>query len=364
MPDDTGPGLETRARRLLKRYRLVSVIARRQFASLRNEKTIVFAIIVQLVVASFSSFLVVGLVSLYDPSGAQSQQQLDVSLTGEAGDEIGGYVQQAGGLSVQPTASVDAATDAFTSGKTDAIIRAEYTEANRISVSVTAPETGIASTVAVVRTKRALKSFERDKREQLAGDVDTKTLHLSQESDTSPYISFTYTVLVPLLIILPGFISGSIVVDTILEDRNLGMIELLRSSPLEDADIARGKLLVPILLGPGQMIAWFLLLGLNGTSLYHPGLLVVIGVGLTLFTVSVGSLVAQYADDRGEAQFLYSVILMTTLALTTALPEQPNITVAKLGMGSYTQTTYLLTALYLGGGIVVYALVMRNFSFD
>lgn len=363
MPDDSRSGLTHRAQKIRKRYRLVSVIARRQLASLRNEKTIVFAIIVQLVVASFSSFLVVGLVSLYDPSGAQSQQQLGVSLTGDAADEIGPYIGQAGGLNIGTAGSVEAAEDAFTSGETDAIIRAEYTEANRISVSVTAPETGIASTVVVVRTKRALKNFERDKREQLATDVDTETLHLSQESDTSPYISFTYTVLVPLLIILPGFISGSIVVDTILEDRNLGMIELLRSSPLEDADIARGKLLIPILLGPGQMIAWFLLLGLNGTSLYHPGLLVLIGTGLTLFTVSVGSLVAQYADDRGEAQFLYSVILVTTLTVTTALPEQPNITVAKLGMGSHTQTTYLLTALYLAGGMVVYALVMRNFSF-
>jgi len=42
-------------------------IAGRELSGLRAEKTILLAIAIQLFIAAFSSFLVVGLVSMYDP---------------------------------------------------------------------------------------------------------------------------------------------------------------------------------------------------------------------------------------------------------------------------------------------------------
>ena len=57
------------------------VIARRDVASLSREKTIVLALFIQLFVAAFSSFLVVGLTSLYSP-GEVSANEIVVGVTG------------------------------------------------------------------------------------------------------------------------------------------------------------------------------------------------------------------------------------------------------------------------------------------
>ena len=58
-----------------------ATIARRDLASLRSEKTIVLALLIQLFIAAFSSFLVVGLTSLYDPGSVQGGG-VDVGVSG------------------------------------------------------------------------------------------------------------------------------------------------------------------------------------------------------------------------------------------------------------------------------------------
>jgi len=49
-------------------------IAGRELSGLRAEKTILLAIAIQLFIAAFSSFLVVGLVSMYDPDRSAVQR--------------------------------------------------------------------------------------------------------------------------------------------------------------------------------------------------------------------------------------------------------------------------------------------------
>ena len=46
----------------------LSIIAKKEFRGLLNERTILLAVLLQLFIALFSSFLMVGLTSMYDPS--------------------------------------------------------------------------------------------------------------------------------------------------------------------------------------------------------------------------------------------------------------------------------------------------------
>ena len=50
------------------KFRHLSIIAKKEFSGLLNERTILLAILLQLFIALFSSFLMVGLTSMYDPS--------------------------------------------------------------------------------------------------------------------------------------------------------------------------------------------------------------------------------------------------------------------------------------------------------
>ena len=80
------------------------LIARREVKSLSREKTIVLALLIQLFVAGFSSFLVVGLTSLYDP-GAVSSGEVDVAVTGDAADALVQAVEEQPGTEARVESS-------------------------------------------------------------------------------------------------------------------------------------------------------------------------------------------------------------------------------------------------------------------
>ena len=63
-------------------------IARREYNGLLIEKTFVLSLLVQLFIASFSAFLVVGLTSFYDPMALQGMQMKE-SKIGVIGDSEG-----------------------------------------------------------------------------------------------------------------------------------------------------------------------------------------------------------------------------------------------------------------------------------
>lgn len=340
------------------------VIAKRQLGSLRSEKTILFAILIQLIVAMFSSFLVVGMVSMYDPSGVEQGQIIEFGVSGDKADEIEPYLLTENGVNVEVYESRGEAIEAFENGELHGVIHSTENSDGRVSTTVIAPDEGIQSTLTVVRAQSVLEEYESDKRTQLAAYEGIQTLDLAEQSDTPPYVSFTYTVLIPLLLFLPAFISGAIVIDSVIQDRRTGILELVKSAPITETDIIQGKLAVPLALGPLQMAIWLVLLRFNGITLNQPLLILAIGTGLTLGAIAIGATVTQYTNNRGAAQFLYSTALVFALGVTTLLPELPITTIARLGIGSYSAETALLGAGYLLVGAIAFHLTLRSFTLD
>ena len=64
----------------------LSIIAKKEFRGLINERTILLAVLLQLFIAMFSSFLMVGLTSMYDPSSLSKYSSSRYSIA-YAGNE-------------------------------------------------------------------------------------------------------------------------------------------------------------------------------------------------------------------------------------------------------------------------------------
>jgi ABC-type Na+ efflux pump permease subunit len=309
-------------------------IARRELRVLKAEKTIVLALLIQVFIAAFSSFLVVGLVSLYDPGSVQGYQ-VDVALSGvdsEARDLLDVMNEQPGVRPV-PYETRAAALEAFQQGDVDAVLVVQRRD-GRAFVRATVPDSNIETTVTVVQVREVLRAFERDERAQRASSLQRTPLDLPPEGTTSPYFGFTYTVLVPLLLFLPVFISGSLAVDSLTEERDRGTLELLRVAPVSFSDIVDGKLLAAAGLAPAQAALWIALLRFNGTSVSHPLLLVAFVGSLAVLVVSVALAIAIVAPDRRTAQLLYSVAVLLVFGGTTVLPVNPANTAARLAIDS------------------------------
>ena len=265
---------------------------------LKAEKTIVLALLIQVFIAAFSSFLVVGLVSLYDPGSVQGYQ-VDVALSGSEAEasELLAVANSQPGVRPIPYGSREAALAAFQEGDVEAVLVAQRRD-GRTFVRATVPDSNIETTVTVVQVREVLRSFERAERTERASSLRRVPLDLPPEGTSSPYFGFTYTVLVPLLLFLPVFISGSLAVDSLTEERDRGTLELLRVAPVSFGDIVDGKLLAAAGLAPTQAALWIALLRLNGTSVSHPLLLVAFVASLAVLVVSLALALAIVAPDR------------------------------------------------------------------
>jgi ABC-type Na+ efflux pump permease subunit len=339
-----------------KRPRLT--IAKRELASLRSEKTIVLALAIQLFVAAFSSFLVVGLVSMYDPSGPQGVD-LEVAVAGNASGDLAGSLSDRDDLSVRRYDSQANARVAFESGGADVLLIATQRADSTVRVRAVVPEGSVRTTVIVVQLQEALTEYERAERFDRIQYLDHRPVETPGRTASSPYFGFTYTILVPMLMFLPVFISGSVAVDSMTEEIQRGTLELLRVSPVTMWDIVDAKLLATASLAPIQALAWLLLLGGNGITVANVSGIVAVVAGLALGVTTLGLSLSLLAPDRRQAQFLYASAVLVAVALTTLLPEHPANTIARLAIDSPGGTTWIAVGGYLLAGVASY-LTMRT----
>ena len=319
-------------------------MAKRDVLSLSREKTIVLALLIQLFVAGFSSFLVVGLTSLYDPSSVATQD-VEMAVTGDARAELLEAAREQEGARAIVFEDPDRARQAFQDRRVDAVLVGQYVSApdgggRTIDVIATAPEGSIRSTLVVVEVRRVLNALERQERVERAASLDQPPAPLPRQVGASPYFGFTYTVLIPLLLFLPPFISGSVAVDVVTEEIERGTLELLRVAPVSLLDIVDGKALGMVVLAPLQALLWVLLLSTNGITVANLGTLVVFVTAVALLVVTFGVVLGLATKRRRPAQLLYSVLTLVVFGGAVLLPEHPATTVAKLAVDSPTLLTY------------------------
>ncbi|MFB6118678.1 ABC transporter permease [Halosegnis sp.] len=339
-------------------------IARRELSSLSAEKTILLALLVQLFVAAFSSFLVVGLTALYDPSATQGGR-VEIAVAGNASEAVVAAGDQA---AVTPYDDRAAALAAFDDSRADAVVIAQSVptgNGSRIVVDATAPESSLRKTLVVVRTRALLEALEREERVRRADSLDQSLAPRPPDVGASPYFSFSYTVLVPLLVLLPAFIAGSTAVDSITEEIERGTLELLRVTPLSLGEVVAGKGAAMAVLVPVQVTLWLGLLALNDIAVANVAGLLVYAAAVAVLLVTAGVALGLLVPNRERAQLLYSLGALAVFTLAGFLPEHPATTIARLAIDSPAAATYGLVAVSVAAaGLAVAGLARLVASLD
>lgn len=333
------------------------VIARKEFNSIFHERTILLAVVIQVIVAGFSSFLVVGLSALVDPSSFPSQTQAHIALNPLAmeDDDLKAYLGSARLVPIGTTSDVEV-WDLFYEGRVDGAIfllpPEGDAEAEPVRLRVVLPESDIRTTLTLVQVKDALEGYERDLREAREARVAYDPVYVDNEAKAGSY-AFVYSLLIPLLIFLPVVLAGALCADSITEEVQRKTLPLLLASPATPADIVDGKLLANAAIAPLLAIAWFLLLGLNGLTVPLSGALAIL-VLATAIAYLMGLLacgVALATRDRNKAHVVYASLIFLLMGLSLALPVSPVNAVALLAAGSAGPGAYAVVA-----GSVVLAL--------
>lgn len=340
------------------------IIAKKEMGSLLQEKTLVLAIIVQLLIASFSSLLVIGLASFFDPSALDKygSQRANVGIVGEG--ELKRFIEKS---QVKPYyyQDIDSALSDFNKNKIDAVLvippqNSEGTEL--IQIVIYLPRSDIKGTFVTLQLKKPLEEFEafvRDVRSPRIGFEPVRLYVDYSPGKTSTYFEFIYGILIPLLVFTPVFISGGLIIDMFTEEFERKTMELLLVSPVFFSEILDGKMLTAVVIVPVQVFLWLALVRLNGVAVYNTGIILLLISIIAVIIVLIGALVAVKYKDRTISQYMYSLILILLFLVGYLFADSPFNMVTRLSSGAAGVETLVYSGAFAVAAFPLYVYIRR-----
>ncbi|MEZ5334433.1 MAG: ABC transporter permease subunit [Methanolobus sp.] len=287
--------------------RKAKTIAKKEFRDLIKEKTFILAIIIQLFIASFSTFLVIGLTSFYDPSMLSNVEMegTSVAVVGTETDELY-LILDASNVNAYLYYDYQAAYNDFYERKIDAIIvtpvgSADGTEL--LNVDIYLPKSEIKATIVSLQLKEPLEQYEqsvRDIRTQRLPGYSPVEFNIIKRGlrATSTYFEFIYVALLPLLVFTPAFISGGLIVDFITEEYERKTMDMLLVTPASMIEIVSGKAFLATLIVPLQSFAWMFLLSMNRVYIHNSLQILLIVTIIAFILVMASTIVSVLFKDR------------------------------------------------------------------
>ncbi len=304
-------------------------IMNKELVSVMKEKTIVLAILIQLLIAAFSSVILVGLMSFYDPNSIAQNTNIHFSV-GVAGDPDGvfsSYLRESK-FAVSTYASEEAAKEAMRSGIVDAVIAIPASE-GVVDMQLYMPQSDTSATVFTMLIKEPLKKYENSLREKNGVHV----MYTEMGGRQSTTFEFLYSFIVPLLMLFPAFIAGSMIIDSISEEVENKTMDTLLSAPVSLNAVLFGKVAATLFLAAVQCVLWLMLLSVNRLYVQNPLEVLLLALVITAFVTFGSGIISLYFKDRERSQFAYSMLLLAAAGASLFFDPSPLSLMARLAMG-------------------------------
>jgi ABC-2 type transport system permease protein len=192
------------------------------------------------------------------------------------------------------------------------------------------PKLDTTQTVVLMTLQEPLKQYENYLRESNGIQIDYD--RLSGKPGNS--FEFLYSLIIPILMLFPALIAGSIIIDTISEEFENKTFETLLASPVSLKQIFSAKVAAAVVTAVGQVVLWVFLLRVNGTVIANPLVVVLIAVTAAALIAFIAAFVALYFKDRERSQFVYSMVLVVVVAGSTFIGLSPVNLITRLASGA------------------------------
>jgi ABC-2 type transport system permease protein len=330
-------------------------VVKKELGSVIRDRTIVIAILIQLFIASFSSALLLGMLSLYDSDTIMKYggAQIKIGMVGASENPLGSFIS-ARGLQVIPYGTLTEAEAEFFQNKVSAIVLIPPGTTDTAEIKLYLPDSDAVSSLIRMVIQEPLKQYENYLRGQ--NGIEVRYTDLKGKPSTS--FEFIYSVLLPMLMLFPAFVAGSMTIDSITEEVENNTLQTLLSAPLTVNGMIGAKIVSAVILSILQCIAWLALLQFNGIAIQHSAWILLLALIVAGMTSTSAALSAVLLKDRERSQFIYSLILLAAAAISTLLNISPIKTMSRLAIGDdYTSGwDVMLFAAFLA---VLYLLLLK-----
>jgi ABC-2 type transport system permease protein len=334
-------------------------VVKKELASVIRDRTIVISLLLQLFIASFSSALLLSMLSLYDSDTILrfSGSRMKFGVVNSSDNTLGSLMSKHG-LQTFQYATLSSAQEAYYRGEVLAIVDTPQAANGLTEIKLYLPESDTVSSLVRLVIQEPLKQYENVLRTQKG--IDVRYADLKGRPSTS--FEFVYSVLIPLLMFFPAFVSGSMTTDSITEEVENNTLQTLLSAPLTINRLVGAKMTSSVILAIVQCMAWLTLLQWNRISIQNPGWILLLAVIVAGITSTFAALSAVLLRDRERSQFIYSLMLLTAVAVGTLLNLSPIVTLSRLALGdAYTSGwNVVLFAIFLAGLYLVLSKTARR----
>ncbi|MCD4702720.1 MAG: ABC transporter permease [Methanosarcinaceae archaeon] len=352
------------------RSRTIQTIAKKEYRELMHERTFVLSVIIQLFIASFSTFLVIGLTSFYDPMamGDIDIKGTRIAIIESNNSDLYSFIENSG-ITPLPYADFTRASSAFYDRRVDAILLVSDGPPDGhdlINIDLYLPRSDIKATLVSMQLKEPLEEFEQTVRDIRTKRLDGYTpLDINfiddKQQTSSTYFEFIYVALLPLLMFTPAFISGGLVIDLITEEFEKKTIDLLLVAPVSLLDVINGKVLLTAIIAPIQSLAWMLLLMANDIVIHNPIQILALVLVISFVLVLVSSIISVWFRERGVGQLYYSLVLIAMFLASYLFTNSPLNLVTRLSLQSISVPESVgWIVLYTMIALVLYAMLHRS----
>jgi ABC-2 type transport system permease protein len=267
--------------------------------------------------------------SLYDSDTIMKFGGAGIKI-GMVGTEtpLSSFVAQRG-LSVVPFATLSDAESVFFQGGVSAIIVVPEGVQNTTEIKLYLPDNEAVSSIIRMVVQEPLKQYEN----YLRGQNGIQVRYADLKGKPSTSFEFIYSVLLPMLMFFPAFVSGSMSVDSLTEEVENNTLQTLLSAPLSLNGMISAKITSSVIIAILQCIAWLSLLRLNGIEIQNTGWILLLALIVAGITSTFAVLGAVLLKDRERSQFIYSLSLLAATAISTLLNISPITTLSRLAIG-------------------------------
>jgi ABC-type transport system involved in multi-copper enzyme maturation permease subunit len=322
--------------------------------------TIVISIVIQAFIASFSSAMLLGLLSLYDADTIMkySGMSINVAMVGPADNRLEGFLADYGISTILYNTQTEA-EDAFYRRRVEAIFVVPQNAGAGEEVKLYLPNSDAYSSLIRMIIQEPLKRYEN----YLRGQNGVEVRYTSLRGKPTTTFEFMYSILIPMLMFFPAFVAGSMVVDSLSEEVENNTLQTLLSAPLTLNRILGAKIVAAVLLAVAQCIAWLALMKLNGVDVQNLPWILLLAMVIAGITTTGAALGAVILRDRERSQFVYSLLLLAAAALSTLLDLSPIKTISRLAIGDPFTSGWnvAIFALFLAGMWLLLLRMSRRF---
>lgn len=305
-------------------------VVKKELTSVIRDRTIVISILIQLFIASFSSALLLGMLSLYDSDTIMKfgGAGIKIGVVASSDTELASLMSERG-LTVIQFTSLKEAQNAFFNNEVSAVVDTPLDENGITQIKLYLPQLDAVSSLIRMVIQEPLKQYEN----YLRGQKGIEVRYADLKGKPSTSYEFVYSVLIPMLMFFPAFVSGSMSVDSLTEEVENKTLQTLLSTPLSINGMVSAKILASVILSFVQCVAWISLLQMNGIVIQNTGWILLLAAVVAGITSTAAMLGAVMLQDRERSQFIYSLLLLAGAGISTLLNTSPITALSRLAIG-------------------------------